>query len=192
MSGEKEIDIKVKKRTIWGWTKFLLEKGFFLFGIYAAIFLVVIGVDYPIYQANELRYDHFAESHSSELREIAIDIGRGCRSDAYCWAESFYYNLSGIEYVYTGKNDRLYDPLFTYETMTGDCKQGTILFVALMKSVGFDAETKCAAHHCVALIPNYDHNEEQPGYMLVDMVNHVKERHDDNESIYERIEELME
>lgn len=106
-----------------------------------------------------------ASGYSSELRIYALNITQYTGDDPEQFALELFYNLPNIRYVLNNEfNGMQHDIFYTIEH-GGDCKEMSVMYVSLMKSVGHHATVDCelSQSHCVAKIKN---KEE---YIIVDL-----------------------
>jgi len=155
---------------------------FFCLGILWCIFM---GVYYYMNKSNFLlddfnaivsdKFTEFAIEHDDELREIALEFSKGCEGGfPLCYVNSIYNNLENVSYIPTSKYRILYEPIYVLNT-GGDCRNTATLVVALINSIGFEANVDCDLKemHCVAVIPliTYGYNTYQEK-AIVDLARH--------------------
>jgi hypothetical protein len=173
---------------IWSAIKTFMMVYFFTAGFLVTVFMILYGIEKPIYEINELAYNRFALDHSREMREITVKFNNNCHNRVDCWIDSIYRNTHNINYVLTGVNDEVYPPKYTYDIWAGDCKQLSILFASMMQSVGFDARIECGHNHCITVIPDPDDNNK---FTVVDLANSVKRSYNRSKSYDEIIGGIM-
>ena len=115
-----------------------------------------------------------AKLDTDELRRVAINATELCveerSTNSYCYAKHIYNHLSDMRYVPASYFKPIASPADIYQ-YGGDCKNMVFLYVAMMKSVGYQARMECrlATEHCVAVVPRYVDFEKQPGFAVVDL-----------------------
>lgn len=114
----------------------------------------------------------YARDNAELIREVAINLTQNCDgNDAFCHAKELFYNLKDIRYVPSEDGVILYDPLYVYKN-GGDCRNLATMYVAMMKSLGFDGKVVCKVEemHCVAVIPNKQaHESNYEKNIIVDL-----------------------
>lgn len=159
-----------------------LKKNNILKYIYSLIFAVgVISVLIMIIFGPTMFFSSIASSiltirsniDVDELRHFSINASRNCVDDfsaySYCYAYSLYGELQSIRYVPASQYKTLQDPLETL-MYGGDCKHMGMLFVSLMKSVGFNSYVICDSTHCVVKVPHIDNYKKvDNGFAIVDL-----------------------
>ena len=75
--------------------------------------------------------------HQKDVRDLAINITRGCNNSEGCYFWMIYHYLEEFDYVYP-EEGTVYSPLETIRTKSGDCKNMVVTFCSMMRSVGQD------------------------------------------------------
>lgn len=103
------------------------------------------------YEGRSLTY--LADRNSKTLRMIALAITEKCY-DYPCRAITIFDELNyRSSYVYSySKNGVIQDPLYTYKTGAGDCKNMAVLYSSLYNSVGGNSEVQCTYNHCFNIV----------------------------------------
>lgn len=114
-----------------------------------------------------------AKINTIELRHQAINATKLCREDyttsSYCHAIMLYRHLNNLSYIPAS----LYDPILpisdTYKIGGGDCKAVSMLYVGMIKSLGFKAQVQCDNDHCIAIVQNKDYGIYYKEYLVADL-----------------------
>ena len=106
----------------------------------------------------------------SELRVMALNYTKYDGFDSFMFASELAQNLPRVRYSLPSK-DRMFNDLKQTMESGGDCKASSMLFVALMHSVGYNAYVDCSIRdrHCVARIPHQSFQYKKSQYMIVDL-----------------------
>jgi hypothetical protein len=145
-------------------------------GMFTIIFFVVVG---PI-RTFDLVGGAVVSSFSShgdyhELRRLAINYTESCRdrdynTNSFCNGIQVYQHLNHLEYI---PSSHYYPMNKLNETLQdgGDCKNLSVLYVEMMKSLGFDAEVVCSLkeQHCIAVLPYVINLKYQEQFAVVDL-----------------------
>jgi len=108
-----------------------------------------------------------ARSHAGEMRALVLNLTEYEGEDTFEFAKELMVSMDRVRYVPVSAYNMCESPEDCIE-MGGDCKSISILFTAMMKSVGVDAIVDCnafEAHHCVTKMWDTDYEE----YMIVDL-----------------------
>lgn len=107
------------------------------------------------------------------MREIAINLTDKCNNSySLCYAKELYSNLLDIRYISSSKYQLLYNPIYTYNTKSGDCKNVATLYVSLLESIGVQSEVVCSYkyNHCIAKVPiKYNWERDYEKYIVIDL-----------------------
>ena len=97
-------------------------------------------------------YTFASNQNNLELRRIAINMTRNCEYSNpidVCNAIKIFEGIKDFHYQYRGLHSTMvYEPIYTYQTKTGDCLQLSMLYCALLSQVGGDCKLNCNYHHC--------------------------------------------
>lgn len=106
-----------------------------------------------------------------DLRNIVFNYTEYDGYNSFGVAEELVMNLPRIKYSLSSKNILFHDLSDTWSSKRGDCKEVSILFTALMNSVGYDAFVDCSAKdkHCVVRVPEQSFTENEGRYAVVDL-----------------------
>lgn len=156
---------KIKNNIIKSVTTF-----FFVMGVFFVLYLLMVGINRPLNDVVNGRYNILNNKLDDEIRLLTIDITQDCdNSDSFCYAREIYENVSDSRYVLASLNDLsgIYDPIYVYKN-GGDCKSVSNMIVAMMRSVGFNGYVDCdyKESHCIAVIP-YTKNNKYLGLKVV-------------------------
>lgn len=171
----KYIKCYTKKEILTAHIKKTIFNVFVLFGILFLGAFIFIGPQTMLstYTSSALTFS--SKVDTNYLREISIDVTSNCQtnnleSNAYCHGYTIFKNLSNIRYVPASFYKLLEDETDTY-LQGGDCKHMSMLYVSMMRSLGFDAYIHCNQNknHCVAILPNVHNYERLNGYIVVDL-----------------------
>lgn len=87
-----------------------------------------------------------------ELKEIALNLTKGCNTD-YCKTKSIY-NYLKINFRYE-HGDNL-NPLEIWEDKSGDCDEMSYLYNSLLESIGVESDMQCKINseegHCYSIV----------------------------------------
>ena len=158
------------------------------FGLLFLFMLIMVG---PKEIVNNIGVSLYLSSESivdtNELRWEAINAtkpcGDGLNVDSRCHAILLFSHLKYTRYVPASHYDVLQEPSETYHC-GGDCKHMSMMFVAMMKSLGFSAQVQCnyEEEHCIAVVPNYWNYESIGGFMVIDLtipgIYEISDAHD--------------
>ena len=126
-------------------------------GVFMVIYLSMVGIHKPANDFINARYMLMSDNSEDELRNITVDLVRGCASDSFCGASRVYDNVSGIDYVLTSfyEKDGMYDALEVYEAQAGECRNVAMMYSSMLRTVGFDSYVDCSIdeEHCVSVVP---------------------------------------
>lgn len=142
-----------------------------------AVFLLLILILGPMNVAGQFTGAFLTKQANLDtdlLRQVAINASAPCLENnpmsSYCYGYWIAKELSTIPYVPAS----LYRPLNSLEDTYlygSDCKNTAILYAAMMRSVGFDAQVVCdyTEEHCVTLFPLIEYSEPEYTYAIVDL-----------------------
>jgi hypothetical protein len=147
---------------------------FFSIGVLFIIYLLLVGINRPLNDVLNGRYNLLAKNLDEEIRLLTLNITKDCdNSNSFCYANAIYNNVSnGSRYVLSSQNSLagIYDPLYVYKH-GGSCKDFSNMVVAFMRSVGFTAYSDCSfdKKHCIAVIPYTDNNQYLGLKVIIDL-----------------------
>ena len=106
-------------------------------------------IDIPgdvLYNLNVLNYQ-------SDVRNISIELARGCNGEEVCIFHSIYSHLQSFDYIPSPSVSRTDNPLFTLEKRGGDCKNLAVTLCSMIRSVGMScyASSSYKEMHVVAV-----------------------------------------
>jgi len=116
--------------------------------------------------------NYLAMQHNEELRAIAINYTTFDGYDGFKFAMDLASNLPRVRYVKSNRYDTYHDVLETFYE-GGDCKHSAIMFVGMMRAIGYEAIIDCSSkyHHCVSKIPYQRVDSYKPEYMIIDLTS---------------------
>ncbi len=92
--------------------------------------------------------DNFqSQAERDSLREIALNLSRGCEEDR-CKAVKIFLHLLSFKY----ENGESHNPLKIWEEKEGDCDEMSYLYHSLLKSLDIKSRVMCSATHCWVII----------------------------------------
>lgn len=74
--------------------------------------------------------------YQDDVRDITVELVRGCRSNQSCYFMRVFDYLSEFDYVYSPSGMRVESPLNTIKTNSYDCKTAVVIFCSMMRSIG--------------------------------------------------------
>lgn len=89
---------------------------------------------------------YHAKDYDEELRQIGIEIVRGC-DNKYCNMIKLTDYFNKFTYV-NSANNRLYSYKDTIKNLAGDCDDLSYAFSALAYNIGLDVDVECNIDHC--------------------------------------------
>jgi len=100
-----------------------------------------------------------AKRENSELKEIALNITKGCDEEGggldrleSCYAQRIYNYVSKFDYGFGAyKNQKVYPVMETIKNKIGDCKNKAYTYSSLASQVGLDVKIKSRDRHMFPL-----------------------------------------
>jgi len=146
----------------------IIKETAMVFGIFFIILLLLFGP--AIFTSIFMQFNTltFARVHSTELRNIALNLTSYSGDDSFMFADQIAENLGHVRYSLPSLFNQIQDPLVTYQ-QGGDCKNSAILFSGMMLNLGYKSQVWCNIEHCVSKV---DGGKRYPGmYMVVDLAS---------------------
>jgi hypothetical protein len=139
-----------------------------------------------------LNYKAYGSDDS--VRAFAINITKdkdySCGSDDECRvvAAYNYFVINQLDYAYPAMGKIVYNPEYTINTMSGDCKSLSTMFVNVMSNLGILGRVDCNLdhEHCVA----YIYPRETSYYIVVDLTGPAYNRLDKSIDYWKWIDEM--
>jgi len=126
--------------------------GAFTFILIVSLFISPIQTSNIVSKVVSFVYTFASNQNDLELREIALNLTKGCEYSTYidvCNAIRIFEGLKDFNYQFRGLySTMIYEPIYTYKTRTGDCLQLSMLYCALLSQVGGTCKLSCNYHHC--------------------------------------------
>lgn len=165
----KAIEYK-KGELIWRYISKFFISLLVTLGIFFILYIAIVGVQKPLNDIVNAKFEYMNRATDDDVRLLSLNITKECNNaNSMCYLAKLYRNVSDIRYVPSSlyDDDAMYDPLYVYEN-GGDCKNSANMIVAMMKSLGFEAEVSCktSENHCISKIP-YTINDKSTGYFFV-------------------------
>jgi len=115
-------------------------------------------------------YTYGANHNDKELRDLAINLTRGCEANTYCSALYVYLAMKDFNYFYAGESGTiLYPSLETYNNKGGNCQDLAYTYASILHQVGVEAYVKCEFDHCWNIV------KTTKGIYIVDLTESVFE-----------------
>ena len=163
------IELYSTKELIFGTIFKIIMSVLVVLGLFVVILMVVAGPGEVFGNVAISSYLTANAIASDDLRAVSINATKGCVNDS---TSSFCYTLELYDFLVNPENrDNRYVPSslfnfvqdvdFVYD-YSGDCKEVSVMFVAMMRSLGFKSRVDCDVDkgHCVAVIQNYNEYEK--------------------------------
>ncbi len=115
-------------------------------------------------------YTYGANGDDIELRELAINLTRGCGTNTYCSALYVYLAMNDFNYIYSGVSGmRTYQPIDTFRNRAGDCSNLAYTYASILHQIGIEVYVKCESDHCWNIV------QTTKGTYIVDLTKPIFE-----------------
>lgn len=157
-----------KKEMFWFYLKGIFSMIIMAAGFLFIVFLIIVGPNTTLDMMSSSVMTKYSIDYATqdELRSMAIEYaGPNCGDDTMCYAKNIYDKTKEIPYIPASKMTPI--QLKAINTLNGsDCKGLSILYTALMKSVGQDAIVLCSMkyEHCISRV-----NINSTNFLVIDL-----------------------
>lgn len=173
------MDMPIKARckkcnniTEYKWYELLwmvINRAFFALGILFVISMVFIGPTRFVNTFSTAMLTDQAEDNMLELRHLALNYTTYDGFNSFEFSNDLMMNMPKMRYALASYGYIMHDVDETIN-YAGDCKAQSVVYAAMMMSVGYEAFVDCSVmhHHCVVKIPYQKFGGAKEMYMIVD------------------------
>lgn len=154
---KKKITVQIAKKYHLYILLYFIFMGCFFTGFLIAIYgleTLKMGA-YQIGKENiigDLYFNFKISQNQKELKEVTINLTRGCRNDEACYFFMIYDFLVDFDYI-KSEEGLVYSPKEILDIRAGDCKNMVVIFCSMMRNVGQDCywSSSDEFNHIIAL-----------------------------------------